>query len=63
MLSLAKCSQFRAPSDQWVHNHAFTLTDTHLYVAFAKTAAGEEDKIHTIRRFNLADFETIGDPM
>lgn len=55
--------KFRAPSDQWVHNHAFTLTDTHLYVAFAKTAAGEEDKIHTIRRFNLADFETIGEPM
>jgi hypothetical protein len=55
--------KFRAPSDQWVHDHAFTLTDSHLYLAYAKMAAGEEDRIYTVRRFSLADFETIGEPM
>jgi hypothetical protein len=57
-----KFRKFRAPVGQWVHDHAFTLTDTHLYLAYAKTAAGEDDKIYTVQRFNLADFDTIGEP-
>jgi hypothetical protein len=49
-----------APKGRLIHDHAFTLTDDFLYVAFAGAKAGEEDKIQSIRRYVLAKFDQIG---
>ena len=55
--------KIQSSGEYGIHPMAFTLTDTHLYVAFSKNVAAETDKIRTVRRYDLAHFDQIGQAM
>jgi hypothetical protein len=46
-----------------INSNGFTLSDTHLYVAFEKTVASGTDRIGTVRRYDLTQFDQIGEAM
>ncbi len=48
-----------APSGQQADGDAFSLTSKYLYVGFMGTAVNEINQIHTVRRYDLSQFESF----
>ena len=51
-----------APTGFQIYPDAFTLTDAYLYIGFRTLDVQDEDSIHTVRRYDLSQFESITQP-